>query len=184
MSPDLKPFTAPATYPEARAMLGQTFIMPNGQPGRISGCGMSGEIASIAFVAPGSGGHDWIAHWTGDHGFETAADRKARVWDESSAKLSKTARDLVETVFPGTFNRADRAALKNPSRLANVAKARLHKDGKLAYENCGRCGGSGRYSYNQIDGDRCFGCNGKGIVFPSDSTALKAARRAICCADA
>ena len=25
---------------------------------------------------------------------------------------------------------------------------------------CGRCGGSGRYSYNQMDGDRCFGCSG------------------------
>lgn len=29
-------------------------------------------------------------------------------------------------------------------------------------EVCGRCGGSGRYSWNQIDGDRCFGCGGSG----------------------
>ena len=29
-------------------------------------------------------------------------------------------------------------------------------------EICGRCGGTGRFSYNQIDGDRCFGCAGKG----------------------
>lgn len=29
-------------------------------------------------------------------------------------------------------------------------------------ESCGRCGGSGRYSWNQIDGDRCFGCGGVG----------------------
>lgn len=29
---------------------------------------------------------------------------------------------------------------------------------------CGRCGGSGRYSYNQMDGDRCFGCSGSGKV--------------------
>ena len=27
---------------------------------------------------------------------------------------------------------------------------------------CPRCGGSGHYSYNQIDGTRCFGCNGTG----------------------
>lgn len=27
---------------------------------------------------------------------------------------------------------------------------------------CSRCGGSGRYSWNQTDGDRCFGCHGKG----------------------
>lgn len=26
---------------------------------------------------------------------------------------------------------------------------------------CGRCGGSGHYSYNQMDGTRCYGCNGK-----------------------
>jgi len=28
---------------------------------------------------------------------------------------------------------------------------------------CPRCGGSGNYSYNQIDGTRCYGCNGTGI---------------------
>jgi hypothetical protein len=33
---------------------------------------------------------------------------------------------------------------------------------ELERETCGRCGGSGRYSYNQIDGDRCYGCHGKG----------------------
>ena len=30
---------------------------------------------------------------------------------------------------------------------------------------CSRCGGSGKYSYNQYDGDRCFGCAGSGITF-------------------
>lgn len=29
-------------------------------------------------------------------------------------------------------------------------------------EACGRCGGSGHYSYNQIDGTRCYGCGGSG----------------------
>ena len=29
-------------------------------------------------------------------------------------------------------------------------------------ETCGRCGGCGRYSYNQITGDTCFGCGGSG----------------------
>lgn len=27
---------------------------------------------------------------------------------------------------------------------------------------CGRCGGSGRYSYNQMHGSRCYGCSGVG----------------------
>ena len=28
---------------------------------------------------------------------------------------------------------------------------------------CPRCSGSGHYSYNQMDGTRCYGCNGSGI---------------------
>ena len=28
---------------------------------------------------------------------------------------------------------------------------------------CPRCGGSGHYSYNQMDGTHCYGCNGSGI---------------------
>lgn len=30
--------------------------------------------------------------------------------------------------------------------------------------DCGRCGGCGRYSYNTMHGDMCYGCGGKGIV--------------------
>lgn len=30
-------------------------------------------------------------------------------------------------------------------------------------EPCGRCGGSGEYSYNQVNGRTCFGCAGKGV---------------------
>lgn len=33
---------------------------------------------------------------------------------------------------------------------------------KIKFETsaCTRCGGTGRYSFNQIDGDKCYGCNG------------------------
>jgi hypothetical protein len=30
-------------------------------------------------------------------------------------------------------------------------------------EYCGRCGGSGSYSWNAMHGDRCYGCNGQGV---------------------
>jgi len=30
-------------------------------------------------------------------------------------------------------------------------------------ESCGRCGGSGKHSYNTRDGSVCFGCSGKGV---------------------
>lgn len=39
-------------------------------------------------------------------------------------------------------------------------KGRLYVKVKGA---CPRCGGSGHYSYNQMDGTRCYGCNGSGI---------------------
>jgi hypothetical protein len=32
-------------------------------------------------------------------------------------------------------------------------------------QTCGRCGGSGHYSYCQSWGTTCFGCSGKGIVY-------------------
>ena len=35
---------------------------------------------------------------------------------------------------------------------------------KLEKINCGRCGGSGRFSFNPKDGDRCYGCDGRGFV--------------------
>ena len=38
---------------------------------------------------------------------------------------------------------------------------------------CGRCSGSGSYSYNATDGSRCYGCGGSGQVFPKDLAALK-----------
>ena len=53
-------------------------------------------------------------------------------------------------------------------------------------EVCGRCGGSGQFSYNQIDGSRCYGCDGKKVrhtrkartQFQSWAADLKAIRRA------
>lgn len=41
-------------------------------------------------------------------------------------------------------------------------------------EPCGRCGGSGRYSFNQIDGSRCYGCGGSGLRLTKRGRAAKA----------
>ena len=29
---------------------------------------------------------------------------------------------------------------------------------------CSRCGGCGRYSYNMMHGDTCYGCSGSGVA--------------------
>ena len=36
---------------------------------------------------------------------------------------------------------------------------------KLETTTCGRCGGSGRHSFNQLHGSRCYGCSGSGHIF-------------------
>lgn len=46
-------------------------------------------------------------------------------------------------------------------------------------EECSRCGGSGRYSWNNFDGDRCFGCRGSGrkLVRLTEALASEAKAR-------
>lgn len=38
---------------------------------------------------------------------------------------------------------------------------------------CSRCSGSGQYSYNQIDGSRCYGCGGSGKKHTKRGKAAK-----------
>ena len=40
---------------------------------------------------------------------------------------------------------------------------------------CTRCGGTGRYSFNQIDGDKCYGCSGTGYQLHRGAKAAHAA---------
>lgn len=41
-------------------------------------------------------------------------------------------------------------------------------------ETCCRCGGTGQYSYNQVDGSRCYGCGGTGQRLTKRGKAAKA----------
>lgn len=59
---------------------------------------------------------------------------------------------------------------------AKTAGGRLGALGLLV--TCGRCAGSGRYSYNPMDGDRCFGCAGGGKRLPKLTEKLAAEVRA------
>jgi hypothetical protein len=42
------------------------------------------------------------------------------------------------------------------------------------HATCGRCGGSGKYSFNMMDGTRCYGCNGAGYVLTKRGAAAQA----------
>lgn len=41
-------------------------------------------------------------------------------------------------------------------------------------ESCGRCGGSGKYSFNLMHGDRCYGCGGSGVTLTKRGKAASA----------
>jgi len=45
---------------------------------------------------------------------------------------------------------------------------------KFETETCGRCGGSGKYSFNHMEGDRCRGCCGTGYKLTKRGAAAKA----------
>lgn len=66
------------------------------------------------------------------------------------------------------------AMLQHPSLKAIHDKAGLAKRlNAMGFTRaCNRCGGSGRFSYNQHDGDTCYGCSGAGHVPESPSRAL------------
>lgn len=51
--------------------------------------------------------------------------------------------------------------------------AETNETNKFEIATCGRCGGSGKYSYCQMYGDTCFGCSGKGRVFTKRGLAAK-----------
>lgn len=54
---------------------------------------------------------------------------------------------------------------------AITVKTRL--DDVLETEACGRCGGTGHYSYNQVDGTRCYGCGGSGRRYTKRGRAAR-----------
>lgn len=47
--------------------------------------------------------------------------------------------------------------------------------GDQVFEHCARCYGTGHYSYNPLDGTRCYGCNGRG--FGAETTEADLIRR-------
>ena len=44
---------------------------------------------------------------------------------------------------------------------------------KFERQHCTRCGGSGRYSFNLMDGDKCYGCNGQRITLTKRGAAAQ-----------
>ncbi len=67
--------------------------------------------------------------------------------------------------FPGADSHFD--IIKYHNQFIDI-KEELRKPKQkpvpVGFEVCGRCGGTGRYSFNTKDLDRCYGCGGSGVV--------------------
>jgi hypothetical protein len=80
----------------------------------------------------------------------------------TTATLTKTEKAKAATAAANAELYATLAPLLK-TNAENVRKRVLRL--KLG-PTCGRCGGSGNYSYNQMHGTTCFGCAGIGNVLP------------------
>jgi hypothetical protein len=74
------------------------------------------------------------------------------------------------TVKPRSKMNSDEKIAADLSWPVKAVGARLKFLG--LFVPCSRCHGSGHYSFNQIDGTRCYGCNGRGEVMPKWSKSL------------
>lgn len=54
-----------------------------------------------------------------------------------------------------------------------MENAQYNKAG-FEVKTCVRCGGSGRYSFNLMDGSRCYGCSGNKVVLSKRGAAARA----------
>ena len=162
-------FTPPKNIDEARAIMGQTIETPIGAM-VCSGAGSSGSEIMISFHS--IEGHVAIM-WSAVDGWKTADDMKAASWTKAWDKLSNKDRELVEIVFDDLQN-IETHSRKKPATLVAIAKNVLHRKGILEHATCGRCGGSGQFSWNAKTGSTCFKCNGKKKVFQSSTNCLKA----------
>lgn len=148
----------------ANAKLGQTVETPWGP---LVICGIGGvPVNTVTFSASGSygsyGKEKDMKTYSVKSGWEDYEMRKARLWTEEFEALDQASQEVLGRALGDRLNDPDRwKNLKMPARLVSICVNRLMRENDLDARTCGRCGGSGRFSYNQIDGDRCYGCNGR-----------------------
>lgn len=84
---------------------------------------------------------------------------------KKSTKLVVSVEKKPKNKYPATIDGAAEllgVKIDDPEKKKSVTKARISLLGHKTV--CPRCGGSGSFSYNLMDGSRCYGCNGTGNV--------------------
>ena len=161
--------TKDTTYEQVRDNFDKPFSTPWGDD-KVR-CIVGNNLSERGYRVQFKGGY-----WTSNEGFVSNAEHRAKKWQEEFDQLSKVDKELFMAVIGDQIATLPLQNRKPPSRLVNVAKIRLIKAGKIEYDTCGRCGGSGHHSYCEAHGTTCFGCGGSGKKYPSSTKCLKAAK--------
>lgn len=163
----------PRDYASACDLIGHTVDTPNGALVCRSAaeCGKSTEPDYVLIVS-----FEGIS-WTSNLGWLTSEERKAVAWTNRFSHLPKVAQDLIGVVLAEEVTRIPAALRNDPERILREAKRRLVRANKVACRPCGRCGGTGKHSYNRINGDECFSCQGTGVNLPTSMACLLVAVR-------
>jgi len=106
-------------------------------------------------------------YYHSDSGWETEIDFKKRNWSANWEKLKDTEREFILLMFPDVHQwEWSKQDLKSPDRLVIVCLNKAIKEKLVEKRVCSRCGGTGYYSYNYIDGTMCYGCRGTKWQYP------------------
>ncbi len=167
-------FIEPKTHEAAHALMGQMIETPIGSF-KCSGAGRSGSEFSLSFhnTEPKNGKITVAISWSSVRGWETENEYKIRSWRAVWNKIPKNAQRLIDAVLSDELAALPIERRKAPNVCLRIAKKRLIKAGKIDFAVCGRCGGSGQYSYNPMTGSTCFGCGGSGKKLPATLDCLK-----------
>lgn len=97
-------------------------------------------------------------------------DARKFSWEWKYNRITENQKWMIDTTIkelPTTEGRMKHSVEK----LIGVAQARIVKAGFT--EPCTRCGGNGHYLYNQVDGTRCYGCQGRKVAMVKFTKANK-----------
>lgn len=105
--------------------------------------------------------------------FTVLAGKEAKLWtwEREFKTLPPVAKELISMACKEILSDDSLKCQNNVKRTLLIAKKRIHDAGLST--PCGRCGGSGHYSYNQRDATRCFGCGGAKWRIPENKAHLK-----------
>ena len=103
-------------------------------------------------------------------------EEKRMAFEKDFSNVPRGEQKVILAIWPDLLEK-DAAKLKPVAGIRKAAFAWLAKRGLT--ETCDRCGGSGEYSFNLLDGTRCYKCGGSGKQFPKITKTLLAKIRVI-----